>query len=191
MIDGSLIAADDSILIVVDAQPGFIAKLEPAAAEELTGRIAWLVQVASQLDVPIVATEEEPDRHGATAAPIRETLPAGVIPMRKEVFGLADQDDILAAVLATSRRTAILVGLETDVCVAHSASGLLARGYRVVVVADATASPGDSHAAGLERIRYAGALVTTTKGLYYEWVRTVARAVGIAAAVPPPTGLSL
>ena len=90
------------------------------------------------------------------------------------VFGLAGQPDILAAVRATGRKTAILAGLETDVCVAQSAIGLLQAGYRVAVVADAVGSPGAaSHAAGLERIRLAGCILASVKGLFYEWVRTI------------------
>ena len=51
----------------------------------------------------------------------------------------------------SGRKTAVLVGLETDVCVAHSALGLLGHGYQVAVVADATGSPGTAHGFGLER----------------------------------------
>jgi hypothetical protein len=91
-------------------------------------------------------------------------------------FGLTADPVILAAVERTKRKTAVLVGLETDVCVAQSALGLLQRGYRVAVLADATGSPGTGHAFGLDRMRGAGALVLGLKGLYYEWLRTVERA---------------
>jgi hypothetical protein len=89
------------------------------------------------------------------------------------IFGLADQPDILAAVARTGRKTAVLVGLETDVCIAHSALGLLQQGYNVVAVSDATASPGSGQMIGLERMRRAGVLLVTVKSLYYEWLRTV------------------
>jgi len=187
----SLVDAADSILIVVDAQPGFLAKLDPSVAEGVVSRIGWLVRVAAHLDIPVVVTEEEPDRNGPTDPTIVAVLPPGTTPHRKHFFGLADQPDILTAVAAADHRTAILVGLETDVCVAHSAIGLAGRGYRVVAVSDATGSPGDAHAAGLERMRSAGVLVTTTKGLYYEWIRSVETAYEIEAAVPPPAGLDL
>jgi nicotinamidase-related amidase len=88
----------------------------------------------------------------------------------------------------------VLVGLETDVCVAHSALGLLDRGYRVAVVRDATASPGEAHEAGIDRMRSAGAIVVTTKSLYYEWLRTVERArvvEELMAGIPPPEDLVL
>ncbi|HSG85262.1 MAG TPA: isochorismatase family protein [Candidatus Limnocylindrales bacterium] len=186
-----LLDAADSLLVVVDTQPGFLGRLEPGVADTVVERIAWLVRVARQLGVPVVVTEEESDRHGSTDARIREVLPAATPRHEKAVFGLADQLDILDAVVATGRRTAVLVGLEADVCVAQSAIGLLGRGYRVAVVADATASPAGGTAAGLDRIRSAGGLVTATKGLFYEWTRTVAEADTVMTAVEPPADLVL
>ena len=93
----------------------------------------------------------------------------------KMTFGLAADSEIMAAVKNTGRRTAILVGFETDVCIAHSALGLLQNGYQVAVVSDATASPGSAHAIGLERMRRTGVVISSVKSLFYEWVRTVAQ----------------
>jgi nicotinamidase-related amidase len=106
---------------------------------------------------------------------VAERLPPGTRAFNKMVFGLAADEDIMAALRATGRGTAILAGLETDVCIAHSALGLLQQGYGVAVVADASGSPGTGHAVGLERVRGAGAVVLSAKSLYFEWVRTVAR----------------
>ena len=100
-------------------------------------------------------------------------LPAGTHVHDKVWFGLASQPDILEAVQATGRSTAVLVGLETDVCVMQSALGLHALGYRVAVVADATDSPGTGHDLGIDRMRRAGVIITGTKGLFYEWLRTI------------------
>ena len=110
------------------------------------------------------------------------------------MFGAADQPDILAAIEATGRRTAVLVGLETDVCVAHSALGLLDRDFRVVVVDDATFSPGEMHEAGLRRIAAAGGELLHAKGVYYEWVRTLEAARAFERDHPDlaePPGFSL
>ncbi len=102
---------------------------------------------------------------------------------------------IMAALKDTGRGTAILVGLETDVCIAHSAIGLLQQGYRVVVVADATASPGTGHEVGLERVRGAGTLLSSVKSLYFEWIRTANRSDEFmekyAAEIGLPEGITL
>jgi nicotinamidase-related amidase len=166
----SLIDVDDSILVVIDVQERFLQKLPPDEREPLLGRIGWVIDVALRLDVPLVVTAEDIPRLGSVAPGIRERLPSGTRVFDKVVFGLAGAREIVAALQATGRGTAILVGLETDVCVAHSALGLLQLGYQVAVVADATGSPGAAQRLGLERMRRAGVLVSSVKGLYYEWV---------------------
>jgi nicotinamidase-related amidase len=90
------------------------------------------------------------------------------------IFGLTAQADIRAAVDATERDCFVLVGLETDVCIAHSALGLSAAGHRAVVIDDACASPPPHHDHGLRRLRDAGITVTSVKGIFYEWVRDLA-----------------
>jgi nicotinamidase-related amidase len=131
------------------------------------------MEVAKILNVPMVVTAEEGKRYGGLTAVLAEKLPSSTKVLDKTVYGLADQTNILDAVRRTGRRTAVLVGMETDVCVAQSAIGLLQDGFQVVVLADVTDSPGDGHVFGLERMRGAGALVMSLKGLYYEWIRTV------------------
>jgi len=99
--------------------------------------------------------------------------------LRKPTFGLAGTPEILAAVRETARRTAVVVGCETDVCVAQSALGLRDAGFECVVVADATFSPGEMHARGLDRLAAAGVMRNHAKGVTYEWLRSVERAHAI------------
>jgi len=107
------------------------------------------------------------------AGHLAQRLPPGAPILAKQVFGLANVPEILAAVQASGRRTAILVGAETDVCVAQSAIGLRDRGFRVVVVTDATFSPSPMHDLGLRRVREAGVGLHHAKGVYYEWIQTL------------------
>ncbi len=192
----SLIERADSVLIVIDAQPGFSgASGDEAAAAALSREVAgWLTGVAAALDVPVVVTEEDADRNGPTDSLILDRLPAGASILPKAVFGLADVPEILAAVVATGRRTAVIVGAETDVCVAQSAIGLHDRDFRVVVVADATFSPGAMHEHGLRQMRDEGIEVRHAKGVYYDWVRTLDAARTFEAEHPDlatPPGFSL
>jgi len=192
-----LLDRSDSLLIVIDAQPGFYASAavqDSAAASRARDVAAWLAGVAIALEVPILVTEEDPARNGSTDPAILRRLPPGTQAMVKPVFGLADNPKILVAVEATGRRTAVLVGCETDVCVGQSAIGLLDRGYRVLVVSDATFSPGAMHDLGLRRIREQGGEVGHAKGVYYEWLRTLDAAVRFEAEHPDlasPPGFSL
>ena len=165
----TLLDREDSVLVVVDAQPGFL----PAGADEAVVRMAWLVAVAAVLGIPVVVTEEEPERNGPTDPRVGDRLPAGAQTFTKPTFGLAASPEILEAVRATQRGTAVVVGGETDVCVAQSAIGLRDDGFSVVVVEDATFSPGEMHERGLARIAADGVARNHAKGVTYEWLRTV------------------
>ena len=69
-------------------------------------------------------------------------------------------DAVFPAVEATGRRTVVLAGLQTDVCVAQSAVGLRRKGYDVVCIVDAVGSVhAVAHEAGLERMRSAGVVI--------------------------------
>ena len=152
------------------------------------------MRVAHWLNIPMLATAEEITRHGGLSSHLWPHLPPGTPVLNKTRFGLAGQPSILSAVQATGRPTAVLVGLETDVCVAQSALGLLDEGFQVAAIADATASPGTAHEFGLTRMRAAGAVILSVKGLFYEWmgdVGTEARFWEECPDVEVPEGLAL
>lgn len=163
----------DSVLIVIDIQPSFLAKMSNEHTQPIINRISWLVQVAVKLNVPIVATAEDIPAQGKNIPQISDFFPEGTQEHNKMTFGLAGDPVILSAIENTKRKSAVIVGLETDVCVMQSALGLLQNGFRVVVLSDATASPGPCHAAGILRMQNAGVIISTVKGTFYEWIRKV------------------
>jgi len=194
----SLIAREDSLLVVVDLQPRFwgdhINGDDLRRSREVAARAAWLAGAASALDIPAVITEEEPEHNGPTDAAVLAALRAAAPVFTKPVFGLADCPDIIEAIGSTERRTAVLAGYETDVCVTHSAIGLREAGYRVVVVEDAVFSPFGAQAPGIARLRDWGFELVHCKGVYYDWVRTVKAAYAFRNDNPhlaEPPGFSL
>ena len=192
--DPSLIERERSCLAVIDVQQYFLDKLPLGWRGALVGRIAWLMGAARLLDIPVVATAEDMARIGPLVPDLARCLAPDAPPVfDKQVFGLRDQADIRAALEATGRDCFVLAGLETDVCVAHSALGLRAAGRPVAVVADACASPPPNHEHGLRRLAGAGVVLTTVKGVFYEWTRTVetARRVRAELGPPDPPGITL
>jgi nicotinamidase-related amidase len=168
----SLIDADDSVLLVIDVQDAFLDKLPRQDRTRLMNNVCWLVKLALWRQIPLLVTAEEFEKQ-PLAGELLDALPAGIRVFDKVIFGLAHQPDILAALEQTGRKTAVLVGLETDVCVMHSAIGLLEQGYRVAVVTDATGTPAPGQEIGLSRMQSAGAILVNMKGLFYEWLRTI------------------
>lgn len=189
----SLLEAARSCLVIIDVQQYFLDKLPLDQRQPLVARIAWLINVARILEIPIIATAEDIAADGPLVPDLLRELPAEAIVFDKMVFGLCGQADIRAAVEATGRRDFVLAGLETDVCVAQSAIGLLDLGYRVAIVEDVTASPPPHHASGIARLQAAGAIIAKLKGVYYEWVRDLATHERVKAQLnrPLPPGLTL
>ena len=188
-----LIQASNSLLIVIDVQAYFLDKLPACQRVKLVSRIAWLMRVAGYLDIPIIATAENIHDLGDLLPALKTLLPNSLPVFDKLSFGLLAQADIRKALEDVRKSEVVLVGMETDVCVAHSALQLHAAGYRPLVIADATASPEPNHVAGLKRMENAGIMITNTKGVFYEWVRDVPSAARLRNQLGPdlPTGLIL
>jgi len=194
----SLIRREDSALLVIDTQEGFYgderADVDRAAFELFVARVAWVSGLARALEIPAVVTEEDPETNGPTAPSVLARVPAGAPVLTKPVFAAADNPAIRAALDATGRHTVVTVGLETDVCVAHSAISLIERGYHVAAVTDAVFSPGAAHMHGLDRLRAEGVQLLSAKELFYDWARALADVRALVLAYPEldkPPGFSL
>ena len=174
-----LLRAQDSVLVVVDAQAGFVCHdgmdaETRAIASATVDRIAWLVRVADLLGVPALITEEGAGRNGATDERIVRRAADATATVARTTFGLTGSEEAVAWVAASGRQIVVLTGFETDVCVAQSGAGLVDLGYRVVVPVDAAySSNATEHHHGLERLRSAGAGFSSTKGVTFEWLETI------------------
>jgi nicotinamidase-related amidase len=183
----------DSILLVIDLQEGFLKKVTPQRRESCIDHCRFMVQIAARLNIPLFATVEDPAKHGGTTERVLACFERGLAERDKRIFGLCSQEDLRGAILAQPKRTAVLIGLETDVCVLHSAVGLRSQGFRSIIVSDATESPGPARDQGLARAAALGVEIVATRGVYYEWVRSLER-MELALAAPsiaPPAGLVL
>lgn len=173
----SLLERTDSALLVIDAQDNFYAHhridVDRYRLGAVVDRCAWLALAASLLEVPTVVTEEDPEYNGATDSRIKRNLAPGTPILPKKYFSAASNLEILAAIEATGRRSVVVVGLETDICVSHTAIELRDLGYTVAVAHDALFSPGEAHEQGITRLQGEGVAVLSTKGVFYDWIRGV------------------
>jgi nicotinamidase-related amidase len=194
----SLIRRDESVLLVIDTQEGFYGEdrldIDREAFALFIARVAWVSGLARSLEIPVVVTEEDPDTNGPTSARVLARLPAATTVLPKPIFAAGHNPPIRAALEATRRETVVIAGLETDVCVAHSAISLKESGYRVAAVTDALFSPPAAHLHGLARLRAEGVQLLSAKELFYDWARTLADVRALVAANPEldtPPGFSL
>ncbi|MFO0202017.1 MAG: isochorismatase family protein [Alphaproteobacteria bacterium] len=96
---------------------------------------------------------------------MRACFESPLVEWDKKSFGAMGQDNIRHHVLAQDRRTALIIGLETDVCVLQTAVGLRESGFRSVAVQDAVGAPKPDHLYGLERMAARGIEKAHVKGV--------------------------
>ncbi|WGW11514.1 isochorismatase family protein [Saxibacter everestensis] len=164
----------DSALLIIDLQPNFYPSrrrdVDRSVLTRVSDNATWLAAVAAALDVPTIVTEEDPVRNGPTHLSVLSALGQGSQVLEKTSFGVAGQAEVLSALEEAGKRTVIITGGETDICVSHSALGLKLLGYRVVVVSDAVFSPGVAHEHGLRRLGSCGVELLSAKQVFYDWL---------------------
>jgi nicotinamidase-related amidase len=156
----------DTGLLVIDVQEKLMVKIP--GTDALVRNIAFLIDAARLLDMPIQATEQYPKGLGPTVPEL-----AGRLPERpdKVAFSSCAVPSVVDGFRRDARPKVLLAGIESHVCVLHTALDLLAANFRVFIAADAVASryPVD-HVFALRRLEQAGAVLTTAEGAVFEWV---------------------
>lgn len=136
----SKLRRNETLLVVIDVQE----KLMPVISghEEVTRNIASLVRGCAILDIPAVLTEQYVKGLGPTVAAIRRAFEetGGYRPIEKSCFSASGSGEFEAELRQLRRRQILVAGIEAHVCVYQSVIDLLAAGYEVTIVADATSS---------------------------------------------------
>lgn len=161
--------AENSVVIVIDEQPTFLAAIYES--ERVLNRTEFLLKIAKLLGIPVIATEQYSERMGGTEPRVARLLPAGEVPFAKMSFSCCGCGGFLARLEATGKRQAILVGIETHICVSQTAADLITAGYEVIVCPDAvSARTLEMHKIGMERMRDSGILPMHSEAVAYEWL---------------------
>jgi nicotinamidase-related amidase len=168
-----------SVVLVVDVQERLAAAMPPESMTALGRAANVLLEAASALGVRVIATEQYPQGLGPTLPAIRERLSGMGAPiLEKMEFAAVEAPGFASAWEAAKGRTAIVIGMETHVCVFQTVRELAQRGVEVHVPIDGVASRRDDHRqVGIDLCRAAGATVTTAETVVFDWL---ARAGGDA-----------
>jgi nicotinamidase-related amidase len=169
-VNGSgLVQARDCRLLVVDCQVRLVPHVRDGAAVVAGAR--HLVGAARVLGIPVLLSEHYPEGLGPTVSALRADAGDAEV-LRKDHFSCVAEPAIRARLLAGSRRTLVLAGMEAHVCVLQTALDALAAGLRVLLVADVA---GSRRAPDLElalaRMREAGVTLVSREMMIFEWAR--------------------
>ena len=166
------LVADQCALVVVDIQE----KLLPPIfnKDELVKNSQLLIRAANILQLPVVVTTQYADGLGPTVPEITSLL-GHTRPIDKLQFGCFGSNEFRSALksLPGSRNTMLLCGMEAHICVMQTALGALNDGYLVHVATDAIGSRVRwNWDIGIDRMRAAGAVISTTEMMIYELLRS-------------------
>lgn len=164
-----MLKLDDTVLLVIDIQ-GKLAQLMHNK-EELFKNVRIMIRGAQILEVPILLTEQYPQGLGPTIPEIAKLL-KDVEPITKTAFSCCGENAFSQAFAELGRAQALLVGIETHVCVWQTAHDLLESEYEVYIAADAVSSrnPGNKQV-GLQLMRDAGAKITCVETALFDLMR--------------------
>lgn len=161
-----------TLLVVVDVQEKLAAVMPKESMARLQASTLMLLETARLLGVTVVASEQYPKGLGPTISPIADKLrEMGVEPVAKSTFDALGEPGIASLVSARAARAAVVVGMETHICVFQTARELARRGLEVHVVSDAVASRREENRTiGLGLCERAGAVVTSAEAVAFDWL---------------------
>ena len=162
-----LLNAEQCALVVVDIQEKLLPPIHEK--ERLVRNSQLLIRAAKILSLPVIVTTQYSRGLGQTVPEIASLLP-DVTPLDKLEFGCFGNGQFCSSVASLNgRNTLLLCGMETHICVLQTALGALAQGHRVHVAADAVGSRSELNwKLGLDRMRDAGAVISSTEMMIYE-----------------------
>lgn len=158
---------DDTVLIIIDFQEKLMKAM--SKSEKVYKNTNLLLAAAEQMGIPVIVTEQYPQGLGATANEIKEHLKEYRYIDKMEFSAYSGLKQILSA---TDRKTILVTGSETHVCVFQTTRDLLENGYNVQVVKDAVCSRfKENHLNGLELMKDMGAVISNTETILFDLLK--------------------
>jgi nicotinamidase-related amidase len=161
----AMLTRDNTVLVLIDVQ-GRLAE-QVNGAQELFGTLQRLLAGAQVLGLPLIVTEQIPEKLGTTRAEFQPFISAP--PIRKTSFSCCGEPAFVQALEASGKGTVLLCGIETHVCVWQTARDLLSAGFAVYVATDAVSSRDPANKAlALRRMENARVCLTSTEMALFE-----------------------
>jgi nicotinamidase-related amidase len=166
------LAAEQCALVVIDIQE----KLLPPVfqKEQLVRNAQLLIRAAGILKIPALVSTQYAKGLGGTVPEVASLLP-GVEAVDKTLFSCFGSDVFCTLLkrMPGQRNTLLLCGMESHICVTQTALAALREGYLVHVASDAVSSRTEwNWKIGLDRMRAAGAVISSTEMMIYELMRS-------------------
>jgi nicotinamidase-related amidase len=165
-----MISRSEAVLIVIDIQGSLFQAMQDK--ENLLVNTVKVIRGAKVFSLPIIVTEQIPEKLGQTMPALAQEL-NGIERIGKISFSCWENNDFRKKLELSGRRKAIIMGIESHVCVYQTAIDLIDNGYSVHVVADAVSSRTKENCdIGLNAMKSAGVHLTCAEMILFELLRT-------------------
>ena len=170
----ALINPADTLMLLLDHQTGLFQTVKDIGVMELRANTTALAKLAALLKLPLITTTSVPDGPNGPPMPeLQEAAPhAHYVPRHGEVNAW-DNEAFVKAVRDTGKKTLIMAGVWTSVCVMFPALDAKAAGFKVYAVMDASGDPSEmASRTTLARFVQGGVVPTTANAVICEIHRT-------------------
>lgn len=134
-----VIDPDDAVMLLIDHQSGLFQTVGDMPMPTLRNHATALARMATLAKMPVITTASVPQGPNGPLIPeIHQNAPHAQYVARKGEINAWDNPDFVAAVKATKRKTLIIAGTITSVCMAFPAISAVQDGYKVFAVVDAS-----------------------------------------------------
>jgi nicotinamidase-related amidase len=171
--DKGLITADNSVLVFIDHQPQMMFGVGSGIDRQLlVNNVLMLARGAREFDVPTILTTVETDSFSGAMWPQLLDVFPDQQPIERTGMNSWDTAEFREAIRNTGRKNILLSGLWTEVCITWPALQMVAEGYNVYVVEDASAGTSPAaHVAALSRMEQTGVVRMTSLATVLEFQR--------------------
>ncbi len=161
------IQRDDAFLLLIDVQEKLFNAMKDKVQEILKKNASILLNSALKMSIPVVVSEQYRKGLGLTIDELQDYIP-DEDNYEKIHFDCTRDPVISEAIEKKGKKTAIIAGIESHICVFQTAISLLDRGYTVVIASDAVASRRKNDwLQALAMLEKAGALVYPTETIVF------------------------
>src|SRR5215208_2634034 len=188
----ALIDTSDSVFLLLDHQSGLFQTVKDVTVTELRNNTVMLAKLATLLKIPVITTASEPNGPNGPLMPeIHQFAPHAQYVARKGEVNAWDNDDFVRTVRSTGKRTLVMAGVWTSVCVMFPALDAKVAGFKVYAVIDASGDPSEmASRTSLARFAQGGVIPTSTNAVLSEvhrtWNRPEAAQIGALYAHVSP-----
>jgi nicotinamidase-related amidase len=169
--DRFFLEREKALLAVIDVQEKLCVAMDKKVLRQLTKNIGILLESATELNIPVLVTEQYVRGLGATLPELKEKA-SGAPCYEKMAFSCCGSAEFIEKLKATGRTQIIITGMESHVCVLQTVIELRDAGFDVHVVKDAVMSRSKQNwQTAIEVMTLAGAVPTCTESVVFQLLK--------------------